>query len=88
MSARRPLPTRNAPRRALPAACAVPRCPERDRISSSENKTLPAGAIIELVEGDVHHWGSLMAAALLGSLPVVILCSFLVEHYVSSLTAP
>jgi len=55
-------------------------------ISSSENKTVPVGAITELVEGDVYHWGSLMAAALLGSLPVVILYSFFVEHYVSSLT--
>jgi multiple sugar transport system permease protein len=55
-------------------------------ISSSENKTVAVGAITELVEGDVYHWGSLMAAALLGSLPVVILYSFFVEYYVSSLT--
>jgi multiple sugar transport system permease protein len=55
-------------------------------ISSSENKTLSVGAITELVEGDVYHWGSLMAAALLGSLPVVVLYSFFVEYYVSSLT--
>jgi multiple sugar transport system permease protein len=55
-------------------------------ISSSENKTIPVGAITELVEGDVYHWGSLMAAALVGSVPVVILYSFFVEHYVSSLT--
>ena len=55
-------------------------------ISSSENKTVPVGAITELVEGDVYHWGSLMAAALLGSLPVVVLYSFFVDYYVSSLT--
>jgi multiple sugar transport system permease protein len=55
-------------------------------ISSSENKTIPVGAVTELVEGDVYHWGSLMAAALLGSIPVVVLYSFFVEHYVSSLT--
>jgi multiple sugar transport system permease protein len=55
-------------------------------ISSSENKTVAVGAITELVEGDVYHWGSLMAAALLGSLPVVVLYSFFVEYYVSSLT--
>jgi multiple sugar transport system permease protein len=51
-------------------------------ISSSENKTVPVGAITELVEGDVYHWGSLMAAALLGSIPVVVMYSFFVEHYV------
>jgi multiple sugar transport system permease protein len=55
-------------------------------ISSSENKTVPVGVITELVEGDVYHWGSLMAGALLGSIPVVVLYSFFVEHYVSSLT--
>jgi multiple sugar transport system permease protein len=55
-------------------------------ISSSENKTIPVGVITELVEGDVYHWGSLMAGALCGSLPVAILYSFFVEHYVSSMT--
>ena len=55
-------------------------------ISSSENKTVPVGAITELVNGDVYHWGGLMAAALLGSIPVVVLYSFFVEYYVSSLT--
>jgi multiple sugar transport system permease protein len=55
-------------------------------ISSSENKTVPVGVVTELVEGDVYHWGSLMAGALLGSLPVAVLYSFFVEHYVSSLT--
>lgn len=55
-------------------------------ISSSEQKTVPVGVVTELVEGDVYHWGSLMAGALLGSLPVAILYSFFVEHYVSSMT--
>jgi multiple sugar transport system permease protein len=55
-------------------------------ISSSENKTVPVGVITELVEGDVYHWGSLMAGALMGSLPVAILYSFFVEHYVASMT--
>ena len=55
-------------------------------ISSSEVKTVPVGVITELVEGDVYHWGSLMAGALFGSLPVAILYSFFVEYYVSGLT--
>jgi multiple sugar transport system permease protein len=55
-------------------------------ISSTENKTVPVGVLTELVEGDVYHWGSLMAGALMGSLPVAILYSFFVEHYVSSMT--
>jgi multiple sugar transport system permease protein len=55
-------------------------------ISSSEVKTVPVGVVTELVEGDVYHWGPLMAGALFGSLPVAILYSFFVEYYVSGLT--
>jgi multiple sugar transport system permease protein len=55
-------------------------------VSSSEQKTVPVGVLTQLVEGDIYHWGSLMAGALLGSVPVALLYSFFVEHYVSSLT--
>lgn len=55
-------------------------------VSSSEIKTLPVGVVTELVEGDVYHWGSLMAGALLGSLPVAFVYSFFVEYYVSGMT--
>ena len=55
-------------------------------ISSSEVKTVPVGVITELVEGDVYHWGSLMAGALFGSIPVAVLYSFFVDHYVSGMT--
>lgn len=55
-------------------------------VSSSEVKTVPVGVITELVEGDVYHWGSLMAGALLGSLPVAVMYSFFVEYYVSGMT--
>jgi multiple sugar transport system permease protein len=55
-------------------------------IQSSENKTVPVGVLTELVRGDVFEWGALMAGALFGSLPVVILYSFFVDNYVSSMT--
>ncbi len=55
-------------------------------VSASENKTVPVGVITELVEGDVYHWGSLMAGALVGSLPVAIMYSFFVEYYVAGMT--
>ncbi|SDA96539.1 carbohydrate ABC transporter permease [Mesorhizobium qingshengii] len=55
-------------------------------IQSSENKTVPVGVLTELVRSDVYEWGALMAGALIGSLPVVVLYSFFVEHYVSSMT--
>ncbi len=55
-------------------------------VSSSELKTLPVGVVTELVEGDVYHWGPLMAGALFGSLPVALIYSFFVEYYVSGMT--
>jgi multiple sugar transport system permease protein len=55
-------------------------------ISSPANKTIPVGVTSELIKGDVFFWGSLMAGALLGSVPVAIVYSFFVEHYVSGMT--
>ena len=55
-------------------------------VSSSEVKTVPVGVVTELVEGDVYHWGALMAGALFGSLPVAFIYSFFVEYYVSGMT--
>src|SRR5437868_12063319 len=55
-------------------------------VSSSEIKTIPVGVVTELVEGDIYHWGPLMAGALFGSLPVAVAYSFFVEYYVSGLT--
>ncbi|MBI1847924.1 MAG: carbohydrate ABC transporter permease [Candidatus Rokubacteria bacterium] len=56
-------------------------------LTKSEVKTVPVGAIAELIRGDVFYWGQLMAAALLGSVPVAIIYSFFVEYYVAGLTA-
>ena len=56
-------------------------------LTDSSVRTVPVGAIAELIRGDVFYWGQLMAAALLGSIPVAIIYSFFVEHYVAGLTA-
>ncbi len=55
-------------------------------IESTQNKTVPVAVLTELVTGDVYQWGSLMAGALLGSVPVALFYSLFVEYYVSSLT--
>ncbi len=55
-------------------------------LSSTQNKTVPVAIVNEFVDGDIYHWGSLMAGALVGSLPLVILYAFFVEHYVSAMT--
>ncbi len=55
-------------------------------IHSPETKTIPVGVTSELIKGDVFFWGALMAGALFGSVPVAIVYSFFVEHYVSGMT--
>jgi multiple sugar transport system permease protein len=56
-------------------------------LTKSSVRTVPVGVIAELIRGDVFYWGQLMAGALLGSIPVAIIYSFFVEHYVAGLTA-
>ncbi len=55
-------------------------------LSSTPNKTVPVAIVNEFVDGDIYRWGSLMAGALVGSLPLVILYAYFVEHYVSAMT--
>jgi multiple sugar transport system permease protein len=55
-------------------------------LQSTANKTVPVAIVNEFVDGDIYKWGSLMAGALVGSLPLVILYAFFVEHYVSAMT--
>jgi multiple sugar transport system permease protein len=55
-------------------------------INSTENKTVPVAIVTAFTDGDQYRWGSLMAGALVGSLPLVVLYAFFVEHYVSAMT--
>ena len=55
--------------------------------SSSEEITASVGVTTELIRGDIYFWGSLMAGAVLGSVPIVILYVFFLDYYVSGLTA-
>ena len=56
-------------------------------LTKSSVRTVPVGVIAELIQGDVFYWGQLMAGALLGSIPVALIYSFFVEHYVAGLTS-
>jgi multiple sugar transport system permease protein len=56
-------------------------------LTKSDVRTVPVGAITELIRGDVFYWGQLMAAALLGSIPVALIYSFFVDYYVAGLTS-
>ncbi|MCI0689809.1 MAG: carbohydrate ABC transporter permease, partial [Sporichthyaceae bacterium] len=55
--------------------------------STMTMKTAPIGVVTELIRGDVFFWGSLMAGALVGSVPVALVYAFFAEHYVAGLTA-
>ena len=52
-------------------------------MGSGDMKTVPVGVVSDLIRADLYFWGSLMAAGLLGSVPVAIAYAFLVDHYVS-----
>jgi len=55
--------------------------------SSSDQITASVGVTTELIRGDIYYWGSLMAGAVLASVPIVILYVFFLDYYVSGLTA-
>jgi multiple sugar transport system permease protein len=54
-------------------------------ISDDELKTVPVGVHGQLALGDVYFWGKLMAASLLGSLPIAVIYAFLSEYFVKGL---
>ncbi len=56
-------------------------------VSSATQKVLTVGLATELIRGDVFYWGSLMAGALLASVPVVAVYSCFTGRFVAGLTA-
>src|SRR4029450_9163102 len=56
-------------------------------ISQSAHKTAVVGVTSDLIRGDIYFWGSLMAGALLASIPIVIIYVLFLDYYVSGLTA-
>jgi len=56
-------------------------------IPSSASQTIPVGVPNALSSGDVFIWGSIMAAALIGSLPVVFVYAFFMKYFVSGMMA-
>lgn len=56
-------------------------------ISSTVNKTISVAVPTTLIRGDAYFWGELMAASLVGSVPVALFFSFFMDHFVSGMTA-
>src|SRR3954470_23027635 len=55
-------------------------------LSSPEQNAVAGGVTSELIRGDGFFWASPMAGSLIGSVPVAIVYSFFVEHYVAGIT--
>jgi multiple sugar transport system permease protein len=56
-------------------------------ITSSVERTIPVGVLVQLTRADFYFWGPLMAGALCGSIPVALIYSFFVDQYAAGLTA-
>jgi multiple sugar transport system permease protein len=56
-------------------------------IQDELHKTLSVGVVTELIWGDIYSWGSLIAACIMGSLPIIVLYAFFMDYYVPGLTA-
>ncbi|MDR7481962.1 MAG: carbohydrate ABC transporter permease [Armatimonadota bacterium] len=56
-------------------------------ISPSAMKTVGIGVPTDLIRGDVFYWGSLMAGALVASVPAAVLYSLFLDRFIAGLTA-
>lgn len=56
-------------------------------VSQTANKTAVVGVTADLIRGDIYYWGSLMAGAVMASVPIVIVYVLFLDYYVSGLTA-
>jgi multiple sugar transport system permease protein len=54
---------------------------------SSDQMVLTVGIVTELIRGDVFQWGKIMAGSMMAALPPVIIYAFLMDYYISGLTA-
>jgi multiple sugar transport system permease protein len=55
--------------------------------TSIDQLVLPVGITTTLIKGDVFNWGQIMTGALLGAAPPLIIYAFLMDYYISGLTA-
>src|SRR5438045_9173497 len=56
-------------------------------VSQSGNKTAVVGVTADLIRGDIYYWGSLMAGAVLASVPLVVVYAWSLAYSVSRLPA-
>src|SRR5438552_8718091 len=56
-------------------------------VAPRDQTTVTVGVATALIRGDIYYWGSLMAAGLIVGLPVAILYSAFLDHFIRGLTA-
>jgi len=56
-------------------------------VAPRDQTTVTVGVATALIRGDVYYWGSLMAAGLIVGLPVAVLYSAFLDHFIRGLTA-
>jgi len=55
-------------------------------VAPRTEKVVTVGLATALIRGDIFYWGSLMAGGLLVGLPVALLYSFVLDHFIQGLT--
>ena len=55
--------------------------------TSADQLVLPVGIVTTLIKGDIFNWGQIMAGALLGALPPLVIYAFLMDYYIAGLTS-
>lgn len=55
-------------------------------VAPRAEKVVTVGLATALIRGDIFYWGSLMAGALLVGLPVALLYSLVLDHFIQGLT--
>jgi multiple sugar transport system permease protein len=55
--------------------------------TSQDQLVLSVGIATTLIKADVFNWGQIMAGALLGAAPPLIIYAFLMDYYIAGLTA-
>jgi multiple sugar transport system permease protein len=55
--------------------------------TSQDQLVLSVGIATTLIKADVFNWGQIMAGALLGAAPPLVIYAFLMDYYISGLTA-
>ncbi len=56
-------------------------------VAPRDQTTVTVGVATALIRGDVYYWGALMAAGLIVGLPVAVLYSAFLDHFIRGLTA-